>query len=195
MKRLINIKILILFLTAILFQRCATAYKPVQPDRLILWDQQYIDPDSTVTIEIVNHILGSNEFNKFVKAEKENGFHMVALKIQNHGTRDIQLPEDLEIWVEDGYGILPLNKSESINALTAALEPDQGNSNINLDEGWVKSTWDVGRVTPLLISYFKLNKNMKDYYIEKWTVCPGEKAAGFLLLPIPGNKPFQVCLR
>lgn len=182
-------------MTTLLFQRCATAYKPIHPDQLILWDQQFIDPDSTVTIEIVNHILGNKEFNKFVKAEKDNGFHFVALKIQNHGTRDIQLPEDIEIWVEDGYGVLPLSKMESMNVLTAALDPGEGNSDFSLDEGWVKSTWNVGRATPLLISYFKLNKNLKDYYIEKWTVAPGEKAAGFLLLPIPVNKPFQVCLR
>ena len=185
------------WITAMLgiLQSCAIAYRPIHPDQLILWDQQFIDPDTTVTIEIVNHILGSNEFNKFVKAEKDYGFHLVALKIQNHGTRDLHLPDDLEIWVEDGYGIMPLSKSESMNALTSGLDTDRANSVIDLDEGWVTSIWNVGRTTPVMISLLRLNKNMKEYYIESWSVRPGEKTAGFLLLPIPGNTPFQVCLR
>ena len=194
MKSLINIKIVILFLTAILFQRCSTAYKPVQPDRLILWDQQYIDPDSTVTIEIVNHILGSNEFNKFVKAEKENGLHMIALKIYNHGTRELRLSEDLEFCLENGYSFYPITKDESLKVLVSALEIDPSRQ-VESEYQLINTTRFIGQATPRLISYFKLNKNLKEYYMKSWVLGPGEDTAGILVLPIPNSSPFQVCLR
>lgn len=195
MKSYFIIKMVGLLLASLLFQRCATAYKPVHPDQLVLWDQQWMDPDSTVIIETMKHVLGNDSFNKFVKAEENNRVHMIVLKIQNHGTRDLHLPDDLDICLENGYSIVPLKNTDGMVALTSEMASTYDNSTVDLNEGWLASSWTIGRSAPGMISLLKFNKNMKEYYMETCTVRPGEKVAGILVLPISPNEPFQVCLR
>jgi hypothetical protein len=178
-------------------QSCASIYKPIDPDSLIMTDHRWIGTDSCVEIKLVPHVLEGSGSGRYARMEKRKGVVLIALRIRNHGNDEMYLPEDLKFYTLPGDTILPLTLEESLPVLVKELDLEHSDDWISMetDPGWISDSFIFFNDIRKVQSHIRFIKNMQAAYLAASMLQPGEEVSGFLVLPVEKGIPFRISVR
>ena len=99
---------------------CAGSYKAIQPDRIATYQSTATSPASPVEFSYQYSALITHGGNKkYLKKERKRGYQVVAVKVKNNTTTDLQFGRDLEL----SFGNRPIMP---VPAVQAASDLKQG---------------------------------------------------------------------
>ena len=196
-----QIKRLSLFLFFIVFcASCASHYRHVEPQTMKYHSEPITLHDCNVEITYRYNILENAKNKKYSRMEKRSGISLLAIRIANHGTDTLYIPEDLLIESKNNC-VFPLEMDEAIetfiqdNPILDEVGSGMASVQINANWGWVVP---LAATIPSLVNNSieerandRFIKEMLDYYLVYSNIPPGATVSGLLALPVQPNTPLS----
>lgn len=181
---------------------CAASYKPIQPERLVYSTTQN---DENVKFAYRYEVLSFKGNKKSAKKEQKKSIRVVALKIENSGSKTLKLGENLSLYSGDN-NIYPMNPETVFKSLRQTVPVYLLYALVTLSIVDCNSiTGDCnGTIIPIgipiavgnMLVAGSANKNFLDeltgYNILNKEIAPGETAYALIGIPDTGFQPLRL---